>query len=103
MEHIFARQYDENCKIILSEKSILGWLLNKCVDEFRDVPPLEIAEHCIEGTPEVGIISVAPSGKIHVENSEDRSQGEGVVFYDVRFTATAPSDKKPKRKLKNYF
>lgn len=51
---------DESCKRLLSEKSILAWILHACVAEFKDVPVRDIAEKYIEGTPELGEVRVLP-------------------------------------------
>ncbi|WP_298461563.1 PD-(D/E)XK nuclease family transposase [uncultured Mitsuokella sp.] len=51
------------------------------------------------GTPDVGTIVVEPDGgsplRIRNEQTEDKTQHEGTVFYDIRFTALAPRSDKP--------
>lgn len=89
-------RYDRACKRLLSEKIILGWLLHECLEEYRMVDPKDIAEHLIEGVPEVGTVPVhadgAPSPRIVGMNSEDSSLSEGTIWYDIRFSALVPSN-----------
>lgn len=51
------------------------------------------------GTPDVGTIVVEPDGgsplRIRNEQTEDKTQHEGTVFYDIRFTALAPRSDRP--------
>ncbi len=87
-------RYDAVCKRILSEKRILAWILQSCVEEFRNTDVEEIAELYIEGSPQVSEIPVAPDEKppsrIIGSNTEDSSVLEGTVYYDIRFVASAP-------------
>ena len=93
-ESIMA-QYDAACKRLLSEKSILAWILKDCVEEFQDIEPAEIAARYIEGTPQIGSVPVllgesnAPS-KIRGAATEDASLSEGTIHYDIRFLALVP-------------
>ncbi len=90
--------YDEVCKRVLAEKGILANILQSCVMEFQNASIDEIVHRCIQGTPEVGTILVEPdAGITRIQNvqTEDKSLTEGTVFYDIRFTALAPSDGKP--------
>ncbi len=88
-----SAQYDAACKRVLSEKRILACIMKNCLEEYRDCTPQEIAERYIEGTPQVGKESVYPdeSPRIHGMGNEDVTLQEGIVVYDVRFTALAPS------------
>ena len=105
MPHIDEQQaaeqkklYDAACKRVLSEKGIIANILQSCVSEFQNCSIAEIVHQCIQGTPEVGTIIVEPDGgtfRIQNEQTEDKSENEGTVFYDVRFTAIAPNDNKP--------
>ena len=86
--------YDRACKRLLSEKAILGWILHECLDEYKDVDPLVIANTLIEGNPEVGTMPVhaddAAAGRIMGIDTEDASLAEGTVRYDIRFSALLP-------------
>ena len=98
------RQYDAACKNVLSEKGIIANILQDCVGEFQTCSIDEIVNHCIEGQPETGTILVGPNGgisRITSQQIEDKSEREGTVFYDIRFTAVAPSDGKPIRLIIN--
>lgn len=93
-ESAMAR-YDAACKRLLSEKSILGWILKDCVEEFQHTDPAEIAARYIEGTPQIGSVPVLPGqtnapSKIRGAATEDASLSEGTVHYDIRFLATVP-------------
>lgn len=85
-------RYDAVCKQVLSEKGILSYILKYCVAEYRDLERSEI-ERYITGAPKIGKVLVEPDGtRIENEQTEDKSPSEGTVTYDIRFTATAPSD-----------
>ena len=45
-------QYDAEVKKILTNKEILAWFLQYCVDEFEGMPIKEIIP-CIEGEPSI--------------------------------------------------
>lgn len=87
-------KYDAACKRLLSEKIILAWILKTCVREFNDYTTKDIAEHYIEGQPEVGTVPVSPDetngGRISGTGVEDPSVTEGTVTYDIRFSAVVP-------------
>ena len=42
-------KYDAACKRLLSEKSILAWIMKSCLQEYRECAIQEIAEKYIEG------------------------------------------------------
>ncbi len=86
---------DAACKRLLSEKRILAWIMKSCLEEYRDCGIREIAEVCIEGQPQVGVVPVAPdetnAARVRGLASEDTSLTEGTVTYDIRFLATVPA------------
>lgn len=87
--------YDEACKNVLSEKGIAAHILKECVEEYRDISVNDIIHKYIQGQPEIGKILVQEESaltKIRNEQTEDSSEKEGTVFFDIRFTATAPND-----------
>lgn len=88
-------RYDAACKRLLSEKILLAWIMKTCLDEYRDCDVNEIAEKYIEGSPEIGVTAVHPdetnAPRIHGAGTEDKSLNEGMVVYDIRFYAIAPS------------
>lgn len=89
--------YDESCKNILANKIILAWIMKSCMKEYKDCSICDIADHYIEGTPEISQREVhrdeAPAsdpGKIRGENTEDKAVNEGTVRYDIMFRAILP-------------
>lgn len=89
-------QYDAACRRLLSDKTILAWIMKSCLAEYRDCDIKEIAEKYIEGTPQVHEVPVMPdetnAAKIRGVSNVDTSRTEGTVIYDIRFLAVAPSD-----------
>ena len=88
--------YDAACKRLLSEKIILAWIVKSCLEEFRDYDVEDIASRYIEGEPQVSEVPVAPDETnaatvIHGIGTEDATQTEGTVTYDIRFLASLPS------------
>ena len=85
---------DASCKRLLSEKSILAWIMKSCLEEYRDCDVKDIAEKYIEGQPEVSVVPVAPdetnAARVRGIHNEDASLTEGTVTYDIRFLAVAP-------------
>ncbi len=55
-------RYDTEVKNVLSDKTILAWIMSRTVTEFAGVP-IEQIVHCIEGTPLVSEVYVAPTAK----------------------------------------
>ena len=89
--------YDESCKNILANKIILVWIMKSCMKEYKDCSIRDIADHYIEGIPEISQREVhrdeAPAsdpGKIRGENTEDKAVNEGTVRYDIMFRAILP-------------
>jgi hypothetical protein len=86
--------YDRACKRILSEKDVLGWILHDCLEEFKDVPPTEIASRLIDGDPEVCSTPVHADDAVGTLvtgiGTEDTSVDEGTVWYDIRFRVLVP-------------
>lgn len=86
-------QYDLQCKKILGNKWILALLMKALISEYSQAPVAEIIK-CIEGEPEIGTVKMAPgeTNPLNVEgrNTEDGVQGEGVIYFDIRFFAYLP-------------
>ncbi len=85
--------YDKACKNVLSEKGIVAYILKDCVEEYKDFPTAEII-NCIQGEPEIGKVMVQEHGnltRITTEQTEDSSESEKTVFYDIRFMALVPA------------
>lgn len=99
--------YDESCKNILANKIILAWIMKSCMKEYKDCSIRDIADHYIEGIPEISQREVhrdeAPAsdpGKIRGENTEDKAVNEGTVRYDIMFRAILPKARKPSRRYR---
>lgn len=92
--------YDRAAKRLLAKKIVLAWILKNLVPEFANATIKDIAEKCIEGTPEVAVIPVDPdktntarsalAKDIRGSNNESSSQTEGVITFDVLFRAIVP-------------
>lgn len=87
-------QYDTQCKKVLAQKVILARILKGTAEEFREMPIDEI-EQCIEGTPEISTIPVLPGETNHEQitgmANEDKIDGEGTVYFDIRFQVYVPA------------
>lgn len=85
--------YDAACKKVLSEKGIVAHILKTCIEEYKNISIEEIIK-CIQSKPEIDkvlIQDVSIPTRIGSEQTEDSSDKEHTVFYDIRFTATVPS------------
>ena len=89
--------YDESCENILANKIILAWIMKSCMKEYKDCSIRDIADHYIEGIPEISQREVhrdetpaSDPGKIRGENTEDKAVNEGTVRYDIMFRAILP-------------
>ncbi len=86
-------KYDENVKTLLSDKTILSWILKYSAEEYRECSIDEIRA-CIEGTPQVADISVMPGStrldKVLGMNTEDEVPNEGRITFDIIFYALHP-------------
>ena len=88
--------YDAVCKHLLSEKSILAWIMKYCVSECREMAIEDIAR-CIEASPSVSVTPVFPDEKnttlINGMNTVNISRDEGTVVFDILFAAMIPLPK----------
>jgi len=89
-------QYDAQCKRVLANKVILAWILKYTVKEFRSMSIRQIKK-CIGNDILISKVSVEP-GKTNVsepekiigEAEEDKVQGEGGIYFDIRFSVYLP-------------
>ena len=88
-------QYDAACKRLLSQKSILAWILKECVEEYRNCSVEDIRDKYIEGTPQISNVPLYPDEsnmpQIHGDTNEDRLINEGTIYYDIRFRSIVPN------------
>lgn len=82
--------YDANVKYLLADKQILSRILKYAVEEFREME-IEDIMGCISDDIEIGTRPVDAGlsnlGRVKETVTEDNVPGEGVIFYDIRFTA----------------
>ncbi len=82
--------YDTNVKYLLADKQILSRILKYTVDEFREMDMEDILG-CIGNDIEIGARPVDAGlsnlGRVKGTVTEDNVQGEGIIYYDIRFTA----------------
>jgi len=108
-------RYDTQVKKVLSDKTILAWILKHTTSEFKDLP-IPLIKQCIEGEPEVGTHRVFPSLAPEHPTSEaitgmdtvDKVPGEGDITYDIRFYVITPTQERVKliinlESQKNYY
>lgn len=85
-----AVTYDAYVKKLLADKQLLAWILKYSVSEFRDMEIADIIS-CISDEIEVGVRPVDPGmtnlGRVPGSGTEDFVPGEGLIIYDIRFTA----------------
>ena len=88
--------YDAVCKQLLSEKSILAWIMKYCVSECQKMAVEDIVR-CIEASPSVSVTPVFPDEKnttlINGMNTVNTSRDEGTVVFDILFATMIPSPK----------
>ena len=87
-------QYDEMAKQLIGHKIILAHILEKTVDEFKEMRPEDIVPF-IEGDPLIGVVPVDPGltnaqtvekgQKVTGFNSENSEIQEGLVRFDIVF------------------
>lgn len=82
--------YDTNIKYLLSDKQILSWILKYTVDEFQKMNIEDIMD-CIRDDIEIGTRpadgGLSNLGRVRGTATEDNIPGEGILYYDIRFTA----------------
>lgn len=89
-------KYDCQFKTLLSNKIILANILSNVVNEFKGMDPEKIVDY-IEEKVSAGNTSVRPgetnNEKIVGDNTESSIPDEGSVYFDVKFSAVAPTTK----------
>lgn len=96
-------QYDRCAKKLLAFKAIDAWILKTCVKEFYPYSVEYITDHCLSGEVEISEHAVHQDQlnrskrvngdeQVSKMNSESSPVNEGTVYYDVRFTAIAPTN-----------
>lgn len=91
-------RYDTEIKKLLSDKTVLSWIMKYSMEEFKDYSIEQIRE-CIEGEPEVASCRVRPGytpEAITGMANEDKVPGEGEITYDIKFYVITPDKQKAK-------
>lgn len=91
-------KYDTEVKKILSDKTVLAWIMKYSIREFEKYSIEEIRD-LIEGEPEIATKKVLPGHtpeEITGLNTEDSVPGEGTVTYDICFYAVVPGGERIK-------
>lgn len=79
------RQLDQQCKVVLSHKSILARILKRTVSEVADME-LDKIRASIEGNMRSGEVPVLETPeRITGDNTEGVSVNESTIYYDIRF------------------
>ena len=87
------KKYDTVCKKVLSRKPVLAKILKSCVDEYKDYDMKFIEEQCIEGDTISFSMGVNPDESYpHIigDDTVDKLEREGTVYYDIRFNTLVP-------------
>ncbi len=86
--------YDKSCKLLLSEKHILAWILRTCAEEFSDMDIDTIVKECLGGQMDVEQVPVAPhetGAFLQGREVGITSPAEGNVYFDILFDAIVPA------------
>lgn len=86
-------RYDTEVIKILSNKTILSWILKFTVAEFK-IYPIEDIRECIESEPHISEVRVRPGHtpeSITGNSNEDKVIDEGTITYDIIFHVFTPS------------
>ncbi len=89
------KNYDRVCKKILSEKSILAWIMKYCIWEYRDISLDDIKNKYIEGEVQINDEELDSDSNYITDvisgmNTEDSTIDEGYITYDIKYKAILP-------------
>lgn len=94
-------QYDFLCKKILSNKTVLAWIMRRTVKEYAKMS-IEDIMACIEDEPQIASKGINPGetntryqdipnpAQIQGLSEENQFNGEGRIYYDIRYIAVVP-------------
>ena len=92
-------QYDAQCKKVLSNRTILAWILKRTVQECQELSVSQI-KACICGEPEVSNVRVEPGRtnrlpeQVVGDANEDSQPDEGAIYLIYGFTCSFPPGEK---------
>lgn len=92
------RKYDAQCKKVLSNKYIPANILKHTIEEVKENSIEEIISY-MDGDIDIGnlgILEGTDKERISLENSEDVSVKESIIYYDIRFSICLENQKKIK-------
>ncbi|MBR1684421.1 MAG: hypothetical protein IJ708_04740 [Clostridia bacterium] len=100
---------DKEAKKIFSHLSILAPLMRMCIPEFAKFTDQYIIDNCFVDTPQISAMAVNQdendlldgNARVTQMNSEESSEDERTIFYDIRFTAKIPKTGKLVRLIIN--
>ncbi len=95
--------YDASCKRLLSNKTILAWIIKSCIKEYEACEIEYIAKHCLEENSMVGQAAVHPDEvfcgeQIRGSAQQDTSAQEGTITYDIKVCAWLPGTEEGKER-----
>lgn len=101
-----AAKMDASAKEIMKHRSILAKILKECTEEFKNYDLKYIEENCFVGEVEVSKVAVDQDmldtdATIVGSNSEDKTNKEGTIHYDIVFDAGIPGTEKTVRMIIN--
>ena len=90
---------DAVAKKLIKHRIILAEILKECIEEFKDFDIKYIEDNCFVGEVQVNEISVDQDtldadSTVVGSDTEDNSDNEGLVRYDLVFDAIVPTTKK---------
>ena len=86
-------QYDTMAKKLLASPPILAFILKHCTDEFRDIPVELIEKKCL-GETMIGSDNAREEPVVRSLPTEDKTEGEMSVLYDIKAVARVPNAEK---------
>ena len=97
---------DATAKKLIKHKVVLAEILKECVEEFEGYEIKYIEQNCFDGEVKVSEISVDQDipdadSSIVGSDTEDNSKNEGLVRYDLVFTAIVPKTREKIRLVIN--
>jgi hypothetical protein len=99
-------QMDVSAKGMLKHRSVLAVILKECTEEFKDYSLEYIEQNCFVGEVNVSKVVVDQNGvdtdsTIVGSNTEDTTNSEGTIHYDIVFDAAVPRSTKIVRMVIN--
>ena len=92
-------EYDGEAKKLVSDRTILAWIVKYTVRELRD-NTIEEIKAAIEGEPEIAMVPVYPGRRkpdaIVGLPTENKVPNEGTVTFDIRFHVLVPGGERIK-------